>query len=173
MSDGWRIVKAERKYCPTHLRTINSVAQECKYLATNVGFCEEDIISFFDYCEDYGFPQFYVVDDNDEAVGWCDIVTREGSGRRVGYIGVGLLPEYRERGIGTQLMQRAMDEAYRRGFRIIKLECRESNKRALHVYKKKLGFRVERLKKRIMELDGERIPLICMKKRLKKSAEAK
>ena len=166
----WRIVPAQEKYCASHLETINGVARERQYLSTNVGFSYEDIIVFYKYCEKENFPQFYVVDENVAAVGWCDIVTRKGFSRRVGFIGVGLRPDYRGMGIGPQLMQRAMDDAFDKCFRVIKLDCRVSNKRAIGVYKK-LGFRIVPLKRQVLELDGQRIPLLRMTKRLRGKKE--
>ncbi|MBE6753108.1 MAG: GNAT family N-acetyltransferase [Ruminococcaceae bacterium] len=165
--DNWRIVEAQEKYCKSHCENINAVSFEGKYLSTNNGFSLTEIVAFYRYCEERGYPQFYVIDENERVVGWCDIVEREGWGSDVGFIGIGLAPEYRDKGIGTKLMKHAMAVAYWRGFRTIRLDCRASNKRALHVYKK-LGFRREWLNRSKLVLDGQNIPLVCMVKRLRK-----
>lgn len=163
--DEVRIVEAEEKYCASHAVTMNLVAREGLYLSNNTGFSSESILYFFRSCKQLGYPQYYVVNSRDEAVGWCDIVPRKLTGRRVGYIGVGLRPEYREQGIGTRLMRHAIDHAGEHGFAELRLECRASNRRALYVYEKKLGFR-RMLKRGFLELDGQRIPLVYMKKKL-------
>lgn len=163
--DEVRIVDAEERYCTSHAATISAVAREGLYLSNNTGFSYESILYFYKSCRELGYPQYYVVNSEDKAVGWCDIVPRDKTGRKVGYIGVGLRKEYRERGIGTQLMQHAIDHAKEFGFTELRLECRASNKRALYVYEHKLGFH-KMLKRGVLQLDGQRIPLVYMKKKL-------
>lgn len=57
----------------------------------------------------------------------------------VGHVGLGLLKQYREEGIGSELMKTMIEESKHLGLRIIELSCFENNPRALHVYEK-LGF---------------------------------
>jgi len=164
--DEVRIVDAEERYCESHTQTMNIVAREGLYLSNNTGFSYESILSFYRSCKASGYPQYYVINSEDIAVGWCDIVPRLASGPRVGFIGVGLRPEYRECGIGTRLMQHAIDHAKEFGFTEIRLECRASNSRALHVYTHKLGFHKMITKRGYLNIDGQRIPLVYMKKKL-------
>ena len=165
MTDSLRIVEAQEKYFRSLTRTLNYVAGERQYLSVNGGFTEYSTRAFYQKCKKNGFPQFYLIDENDSVVGWCDIVARDGKPRSVGYIGIGLMPDYRERGIGTRMMLYAMDKARDAGFREIRLECRASNERALHVYKK-LGFRRTAYRRNGLIIDGERIPVVCMRKSL-------
>jgi RimJ/RimL family protein N-acetyltransferase len=58
----------------------------------------------------------------------------------VGHVGLSLAPQYRQEGIGTELMKSLIDEARRLGLRLLTLSCFENNPRALFVYEK-LGFR--------------------------------
>lgn len=57
----------------------------------------------------------------------------------VGHMGLSLAPQYREEGIGTELMKSLIDESRKLGLRLLSLSCFENNPRALHVYEK-LGF---------------------------------
>ncbi|SFN01306.1 ribosomal protein S18-alanine N-acetyltransferase [Thermodesulforhabdus norvegica] len=54
---------------------------------------------------------------------------------------IGIAPSFQNRGYGTGLMVKLLEEARERGARIVHLEVRESNFSALHLYRK-LGFRV-------------------------------
>lgn len=58
----------------------------------------------------------------------------------VGHMGISLVPEYREEGIGTELMKALIALAPTFGMRMLELSCYENNPRALHVYEK-LGFK--------------------------------
>ncbi len=163
--EEYRIVPAEERYCGGHTRVLSFVAQEGKYLSTNKGFTDEEILNFFHYCHTKGFPQLFVVDKNDEVIGWCDVVPREGYPSSVGFIGLGLMPEYRDRGIGGELMERAIEESRYAGFRELRLDCRVSNKRAIHLYRK-LGFRRIACLHSGLIIDNEKIPIVCMKKKI-------
>lgn len=165
--DELTVIDAEEKYCRSHLEVMNTVSYEGKYLTTDNGFTYEEIVSFYRLCEKEGFPQFYVIDENDRCVGWCDIVVRDGQKRTAGYIGLGLLPEYRDRGIGRRLILYAIDRAKDAGFNEIRLDCRLNNKRALHLYKS-MGFRTTAIRPRGLYISGSFVPIVCMKKRLRK-----
>lgn len=164
--DEVRIVDAQLCYCPSHTATITEVAREGLYLSNNTGFSYESILSFFEMCEKSGYPQYYVINSEDKAVGWCDIVPRPATGRKIGYLGIGLRADYRDRGIGTRLMQHALDHAKEFGFTEIRLECRASNERALHVYEHKMGFRRIGHRRWGMVIDGKRIPVVYMSRTL-------
>jgi len=163
--DDVRIVEAQPCYVPGHTATISEVAREGLYLSNNTGFSYEAIFSFYQMCLAEGYPQFYVINSEDRAVGWYDIVPRGRTGRKVGYIGLGLRADYRDRGIGTRMMLHAIEHAPGYGFTELRLECRASNKRALHVYEK-LGFHRIGYKRSGLILDGEKIPVVYMKRKL-------
>lgn len=57
-----------------------------------------------------------------------------------GRLGVSLAPQYRDEGIGTELMRALIDEARSLGVRLLTLSCFDNNPRALHIYEK-LGFK--------------------------------
>ncbi len=58
----------------------------------------------------------------------------------VGEIGLSLAAQYRDEGIGSELLKILIDQARRLGLRLLKLNCFENNSRSLHVYEK-LGFK--------------------------------
>lgn len=76
----------------------------------------------------------------------------------VGYIGswflsdlihittVAVHPDYRRKGIGEKLMNYILDIGKKENYKTCVLEVRVSNERAIELYKK-LGFRIEKIKK--------------------------
>lgn len=77
--------------------------------------------------------------DGDRLIGWCraypdeDFLSAE--------IGIGILGAYRERGLGSVILQQAVLWAVERGLVTLHLETRQDNGRALHTFEK-IGFRV-------------------------------
>jgi ribosomal protein S18 acetylase RimI-like enzyme len=70
-------------------------------------------------------------------VGWCDVLPNRARivYAHCGTLGIGLLPEFRGKGIGRKLMQRAIDAAFEFGITRIELTVRESNVNAIALYK--------------------------------------
>ena len=66
---------------------------------------------------------------------------------------MGLLPEYRGKGLGRKLAERAISDARARGIERIELEVFASNTRAIQLYEK-LGFAHEGVKRKGRKLDG-------------------
>mgnify|MGYP001583453947 CR=1 FL=1 len=59
--------------------------------------------------------------------------------KHVADVGISLRKEYRNEGIGTELMKILLDEARTMGLKLVTLGCFENNEGACHVYEK-LGF---------------------------------
>ena len=80
-----------------------------------------------------------------QVVGWCRAFPYVGAGGAE--IGIGLRREYRNQGLGTAILQKAVRWAYQTGFAYLRLTTRPDNTRAIHVFEK-VGFlptgRVER-----------------------------
>lgn len=161
-----KIIPAQTRYSAGYCAVLNEVAAERLYLSVYGGFTPEGSENFSLFCRENGFPQFFAIDEEtDRVVGWCDIVGRDTCPRTVGYLGIGLHADYRGMGLGRKLMECALDAAAEHGFRVVRLECREGNTRALAIYEK-MGFRRYARKARGLEIDGEYFPVIYMKKRL-------
>ncbi len=69
-----------------------------------------------------------------------DVKIKTGQRSHVGAIGIIILKEYRDMGIGTEMLKQLIAQARKRGLKILTLGVFETNKRAKHVYEK-LGFR--------------------------------
>ena len=95
-----------------------------------------------------------VAKDGQVVVGWCDITPGWlATLRHCGSLGMGLLREYRGRGIGGELLQACLALAKERGITRVELETRTDNEAALRLYRR-FGFETEGTKKRGMRVDG-------------------
>jgi len=98
----------------------------------------------------------------DLVIGWCDLERRPRAGfRHSAGLGMGLLPPYRGRGIGTALLRALLPEARAQGVTRIELEVFPSNKPALALYER-FAFVYEGTKRCARVLDGEAEDIICM-----------
>ncbi len=99
------------------------------------------------------FP-FLVARASDRVIGWCDIAPDERVGyQHLGRLGMGLLPDWRGRGIGTRLLSAALADADRIGLERIELSVFVGNGPAQRLYRR-LGFVVEGLQRKSRKLDG-------------------
>lgn len=76
-----------------------------------------------------------VVQDKSCIVGWCRLLpTTCAVGATEAELGIGLLPMYRDRGLGTGLVRLALTWAGAAGFQRVWLTARADNTRAVHVF---------------------------------------
>jgi ribosomal protein S18 acetylase RimI-like enzyme len=97
----------------------------------------------------------------DELVGWADVLPKE---RRihahVGALGIGVLPDFRGKGVGAALMQAALEEARKRYVRV-ELTVRAQNASAIALYEK-FGFEREGICRDAIFVDGSYEDMIVM-----------
>jgi GNAT superfamily N-acetyltransferase len=96
-----------------------------------------------------------VVEDNNRIVGWCRLLPTmcNAQADQVG-MGIGLLPDYRDRGIGTHLVQYALEWAKGNNVQRVTLTSGVDNARAIHVFEK-CGF------SRTGHIDANLIEMAC------------
>lgn len=81
-----------------------------------------------------------VVKDESQIIGWCRTFPMNcQDGDMVANLGIGLLPSYRDQGIGTALVHTSLDWASDVGIARITLTTWPDNHRAIHVFRK-CGF---------------------------------
>jgi RimJ/RimL family protein N-acetyltransferase len=132
----------------------NIVMRERAFLAFVEGFPIDEAAAFVARNLRLANPQF-VADDDGRIVGWCDI-RRETIPvyAHVGHMGMGLLADYRGRGMGERLLRATIDAARAAGFERIELTVYARNVRAAALYRK-VGFAHEGTRIRGKKLDGE------------------
>lgn len=134
-------VRPESKYIPSFWQAFDTIAKEGKYLAALEAFPIESTVELVNQVIEENIPQLFAIDTElDICVGWCDALPKDETGS-AGYIGTGLLKEYREKGFGSKMLEEiiALSRAY--GYQRLELDVRASNQRAIHVYEK-LGFTI-------------------------------
>lgn len=125
-------------------RVVGVVARERRYLRFIDSPPMAMTVDFLRAGLDAGNPHQAAV-DGDKVIGWCDVrrhsfeVERHG-----GTLGIGLLPDYRGRGIGRRLIEAAIAAADARGFERIELTVLADNARAIRLYEA-TGFEREGL----------------------------
>jgi ribosomal protein S18 acetylase RimI-like enzyme len=140
---------------------LDAVCRERVYLAFLEAPPIEETRAFLRGNMAKGAPQL-VATCADRVVGWCDVNPSERpTMRHCGVLGIGLLGEYRERGLGKKLMLMTLEAAYTFGLTRVELSVRHDNARALGLYRK-VGFEIEGQKRRAVLVDGVYHDLIVM-----------
>ena len=131
---------------------LDIVAREQRYLALFEAPPPDEAFAFYRSLVAHG--QCHVALQGASVLGWCDIQPCFGQARaHIGTLGMGLLPAFRHRGIGTQLLSAAISTAWSRDLVRIELTVREDNANAKALYER-LGFRDEGVKKQSMLVAG-------------------
>ncbi len=81
-----------------------------------------------------------VAEVNGKYAGNCEIRIHERRQAHIGDIGISITAQYRQEGIGHQLLTTLIEEGKKAGLTLLILHCFENNDRALHLYEK-LGFK--------------------------------
>jgi ribosomal protein S18 acetylase RimI-like enzyme len=151
--DEVRIVPTGEQYAESFNAVVDAVARERRYIGFVEGPSLQSTREFVRGILGGAGVQLLAVNPNDVVVGWCDIVRNPHAGfRHVGRLGMGLLPDYRGRGLGRQLVAQAVRTARQAGIERVELEVFASNERAIALYRA-LGFVTEGIKRRARKLD--------------------
>jgi ribosomal protein S18 acetylase RimI-like enzyme len=153
--DEVRIVPTGEQYAESFNAVVDAVARERRCIGFVEGPSLQSTREFVRGILGGAGVQLLAVNPNDVVVGWCDIVRNPREGfHHVGRLGMGLLPDYRGRGLGRQLVAQAVRAARRAGIERVELEVFASNERAIALYRA-LGFATEGIKRRARKLDGQ------------------
>jgi RimJ/RimL family protein N-acetyltransferase len=134
--DALDIVARERKYL---------IFLEAPPIEAMLAFVRDNIVA--------GHPHMVAVADG-EVVGWCDI--RRGARdaeSHCGSLGMGIVPGYRDRGLGRRLITATLDAAKASGLHRVELNARAENLRAIALYER-VGFEHEGVARDAVKIDG-------------------
>lgn len=132
---------------------LDTVARERRYLAQIEAPSLEKVESFLRENVGNDVAQFVAL-DGVRVVGWADILPGWPHAiQHCGSLGMGVLPDYRRRGLGEALLRACIAKAKHKGITRIELAARADNVSAIRLYEK-LGFLREALKRNGMRFDG-------------------
>lgn len=140
---------------------LDTVSRERKYLSFLEAPPLDSTRTFVLGMIEGGHPQFVAVTD-DGVVGWCDIRRHDRpSHAHRGTLGMGIIPGYRDKGLGTRLISATLDAARELGLHRIELDVHADNLRAIALYEK-VGFVHEGIARDAVKIDGRFIDAIQM-----------
>lgn len=95
-------------------------------------------------------------------VGWCDALPHWQAARaHTAVLGLGVLADFRGRGIGTALLRATLERARAAGLTRIELTVRKNNQRVVPLYER-FGFMHEGIQRNAICVDGAYEDLVCM-----------
>jgi ribosomal protein S18 acetylase RimI-like enzyme len=160
--DAIEIVPITQDHIESFHRTLDFVARERRYLAFLEAPPIETIRAFVLGNIERGCPHLVALSAG-QVVGWCDASRRDSRPiyAHGAVLGMGLLPEFRGKGIGRKLIQQTLAASREFGLHRVELTVREDNLNAIELYKK-IGFDIEGLQRDAFIVDGVYQNLILM-----------
>jgi len=132
---------------------VASVARERRYLLTVDGFSLEDTRMFLQRIEARGLPQVVALSE-DAIVGWCDVIPKSAPDSALaGTLGMGVLKEWRRKGIGRRLIGECLALARAHGLERVELTVFADNAPAIRLYEA-MGFAHEGRTRNTRKIDG-------------------
>ena len=130
------IIYGDKKYIESFHETLNFVANERIYIEMIEALPVEKVKEFQERLIGRGGPVFYAMNGG-QVIGWCDVFPY-GNPRQNhrGGLGMGILPKYRGKGIGSQLLEKVIEKAKEFGLEKIELHVYTTNKPAITLYRK-------------------------------------
>lgn len=140
------IRKIQEKDISDFYNVLSAVAKEGIYLLTTTPPLYDKIVNFITDNSEKNHSQ-YVALVNNKIVGWADIIPlQRNTMDHVGHLGMGLLSEFRSKGVGSKLLEKTIAHAWDQKLTRIELEVFSDNEIAIKLYEK-YNFEVEGVKK--------------------------
>jgi RimJ/RimL family protein N-acetyltransferase len=145
------VVRLSAETINSFRQAVDSVARERRWLGLTEAPALRAVAEFADMLTRAGAPQFVALDGK-RVVGWCDIRPFNDSPSRahVGVLGMGVLADYRGRGIGRDVLNACLAAS---PFTRVELSVFADNAPAIALYEKS-GFVHEGVQRAALNLDG-------------------
>ena len=158
---SFTVRRIEQKDVAGYRSALDSIVGEREYLLT-VTTPSFEIVTEFVHRNIADNNAQYVAVVNKRIVGWADIVAYEKELiKHAGLLGMGVVSEYRGRGIGKELLSQTIKHAIEVGLTRIELEVFARNTVAIALYHQ-LGFELEGTKRNGRFIDNQYVDVCCM-----------
>jgi RimJ/RimL family protein N-acetyltransferase len=158
-----QIIYANEQYFPSFYEALSAVAKERIYIEMIEAPPFEKVSDFQRGLIAKNGPVYYAINDN-QVVGWCDVFPEDNPRQNHrGELGMGLLPEFRGKGLGSKLLTSVLTHAKQFGLEKVELNVYTTNLPGIALYKK-FGFEQEGLIKKYRKLDGQYFDCLAMGK---------
>lgn len=148
-----QILYPTKELIPSFYRCLELVAAERIYIEMLTPPPLQDVAEFQLGLTSRNGAVYYAV-INERVVGWCDVFPEENPRQsHRGSLGMGLLPDFRGKGIGYSLVTQVLNHAKKQGLEKVELNVYTTNTAAIALYRK-AGFVEEGLIKKYRKLDG-------------------
>jgi ribosomal protein S18 acetylase RimI-like enzyme len=97
--------------------------------------------------------------------GSCEITPKRGYSAHLGTLGISVVAEYRDLGIGQEMMLEAEKQVKRLGVEVVDLEVFATNARAIHTYEK-VGYKITGKIPEALKYGGGYVDALMMTKRI-------
>jgi ribosomal protein S18 acetylase RimI-like enzyme len=157
----FHVVPIAEEHIEGYRAVLDSVARERRYLTFLQAPPLNELRRFVrrNIRESYSH---YVALIGEDVVGWCDALPIDRPTRaHTGVLGIGVLAEFRGRGIGMALIRETLKKARASGLTRIELSVRQGNASVIGLYER-FGFVHEGVQRNAIRLDGKYENLICM-----------
>ena len=155
------IVAIQEGHIKSFWHCLDEVARERLWLGAFEGYPFESTREFVLGMIENDNPQFVAI-DGEIVVGWIDInPSRLPVSTHVGGLGMGIRKAYRGQGIGTKLLQSALEKANAKGLKRVELEVYRHNTAGVALYEK-FGFQHEGARIKAALLDEGYVDLLLM-----------
>ena len=146
------IQPSEVHYRSLH-EALDVVAREKRFLAIMQAPPLEQSLAFYRGLAAARLPHLVAV-EGERVIGWADVCALFGEAREhIGVLGMALVPAYRHRGLGAELMRAVIQKSWERQFTRLELNVRADNAHAMALYEK-FGFEYEGVRRRGNLMDG-------------------
>jgi RimJ/RimL family protein N-acetyltransferase len=150
------------------LELVNSLVDEKAEIATTEKFSREEEIDWLSKALsrlEKSETLYLVAEVSGKVVAVSEINKRGGYEKHVGVIGIAIKSDFRDLGIGTEIMKTLVEQAREMGLKVLMLATFASNKRAIHVYEKAGFVQTGRIPKKHFK-EGKYIDEVIMTKLL-------
>jgi RimJ/RimL family protein N-acetyltransferase len=151
--DRLEIVPVRLRHAEALRRVFDTIARERRYLPVFEAPPLDEVRRYIQDAIEKDDPAVIALGD-DAVVGWCNIRRdAQPTGAHRGVLGMGVVPSWRRRGVGSRLIEAALRLARERCFVRIELEVYADNHPAIALYKK-FGFAPEGVRRDAIAIDG-------------------